>query len=51
MRHPEVAQLGVLAAGHERAQRVDRVDRLAPPLDLAAGQVVGIGPVDARPGG
>ena len=47
-RHAEVAQLGVLAAGHEAAQRLDRIDRLAPAAHLADGQVVGIGAVDLR---
>ena len=45
-RHPEVAQLRVLAPGHELPQRVDRVHRLLAALDLAARQVVGAGAVD-----
>ena len=47
-RHAEVAQLGVLAARHEPLQRLDREHRLAAALDLARGQVVGIGAVEVR---
>ena len=43
---PKLRSLRVLAAGHERAERVDGVHRLAPALDLAARQVVGVGAVD-----
>ena len=47
-RHAEIAQLGVLAAGHEARQRLDRVDGLAPPSHLADGQVGRVGAVDFR---
>ena len=38
-RHAEIPELRVLAARHEPPQRLDRVDRLPPSLDLAAREV------------
>ena len=46
--HAEVAQLGVLAAGHEAAQRLQRVNRLASATHFADGQIIRVGAVDFR---